>query len=99
MYMISGLLSAFAAIINVARVEVGEPILGDGWELDAIAAVAIGGTAMTGGIGNVLGTLIGALILGVLNNLFNLLNISAYIQEVVRGVIILVAVLATTRKK
>lgn len=98
-YMISGLLSAFAAIINVARVEVGEPILGDGWELDAIAAVAIGGTAMTGGIGNVLGTLIGALILGVLNNLFNLLNISAYIQEVVRGVIILVAVLATTRKK
>lgn len=98
-YMISGLLSAFAAIINVARVEVGEPILGDGWELDAIAAVAIGGTAMTGGVGNVLGTLIGALILGVLNNLFNLLNISAYIQEVVRGVIILVAVLATTRKK
>lgn len=97
--MISGLLSAFAAIINVARVEVGEPILGDGWELDAIAAVAIGGTAMTGGVGNVLGTLIGALILGVLNNLFNLLNISAYIQEVVRGVIILVAVLATTRKK
>ena len=83
----------------MARVEVGEPILGDGWELDAIAAVAIGGTAMTGGIGNVLGTLIGALILGVLNNLFNLLNISAYIQEVVRGVIILVAVLATTRKK
>jgi ribose/xylose/arabinose/galactoside ABC-type transport system permease subunit len=98
-YMISGLLSAFAAIVNVARVEAGEPILGDGWELSAIASVAIGGTSMSGGVGNLIGTLIGALILGVLNNMFNLLNISPYIQQVVRGVIILAAVLATTNKK
>lgn len=98
-YMISGLLAAFAAILSTARVGAGEPILGDSWEMDAIAAVAIGGTAMSGGVGSVVGTFIGALILGILSNLFNLLNISAYVQQVVRGVIILVAVIATVRKK
>lgn len=98
-YMISGFLAAFASILSTARVAAGEPILGDGWEMDAIAAVAIGGTAMSGGVGSVIGTFIGALILGVLSNLFNLLNISAYVQQVVRGVIILVAVIATVRKK
>lgn len=98
-YMICGFLTAFASILSTARVAAGEPILGDGWEMDAIAAVAIGGTAMSGGTGSVIGTFVGALILGVLSNLFNLLNISAYVQEVVRGVIILVAVIATVRKK
>jgi ribose/xylose/arabinose/galactoside ABC-type transport system permease subunit len=98
-YMISGLLSAFAAVITVSRIEAGEPIVGDGWELDAIASVAIGGTSMNGGVGNILGTLIGALIIGVLNNIFNLMNISPYIQLVVKGLIILIAVLATTTKK
>ncbi len=97
-YVLSGTLCGFVAITVVARVTVGEPIIGQGWELDAIAAVVIGGTSLSGGVGGVIGTLIGALILGVLSNIFNLLNISAYVQMVFKGIIILVAVLASTKK-
>jgi len=98
-YVLTGVLSGFSAILVVARVTVGEPIIGTGWELDAIAAVVIGGTSLAGGVGSVIGTFIGALILGVLSNIFNLLNISAYVQMVFKGIIILIAVLASTGKK
>lgn len=97
-YAISGFLASLSAILVVSRVTVGEPIVGQGWELDAIAAVVIGGTSMSGGVGSVLGTLIGALILGVLSNVFNLLDVSAYAQNVVKGIIILAAVFTTTKK-
>lgn len=97
-FVISGLISAVAAIIMTARVTVGEPLAGDGLQLDAIAATVIGGTTFAGGIGNAGGTLIGALILGIINNILNLVGVSPYLQYVFRGGIIIVAVLANEFK-
>lgn len=97
-FVISGLISAIAAIIMTARVTVGEPLAGDGLQLDAIAATVIGGTTFAGGIGNAGGTLIGALILGIINNILNLVGVSPYLQYVFRGGIIVVAVLANEFK-
>lgn len=87
-YIISGLTSAIAGIILASRVMVGESIAGFYYELDAIAAVVIGGVRMNGGEGNIWGTLIGALIMGFLKNGLNLLNVSTYWQQVAIGVII-----------
>ena len=70
----------------------GSPVIGTGYELDAIAAVVIGGTSMTGGVGSIVGTLIGALILGVINNGLDLLNVTSYYQQIVKGCIIVLAV-------
>jgi ribose/xylose/arabinose/galactoside ABC-type transport system permease subunit len=70
-----------------------DPTAGNGFELDAIAAVVIGGTSMFGGEGSVVGTLVGALIIGVINNGLNLLSVSSYYQQVVKGVIVVGAVL------
>ena len=67
--------------------------------MDAIASVAIGGTSMAGGVGGIAGTFFGVLILGILNNMFNLLNLNAYVQDVVKGLIILGAVFATTKNE
>jgi ribose transport system permease protein len=87
-YIISGLTSAIAGIILASRVMVGEAIAGFYYELDAIAAVVIGGVRMTGGEGNIWGALIGALIMGFIKNGLNLLNVSVYWQQVAIGVII-----------
>ena len=92
-YVISGVLSALAGIIITARSGVGSPVVGIGMELDVIAAVVIGGASLMGGRGTALNTLIGVLTLGVIGNIMNLLNVPGYHQEVVKGVIILVAVL------
>ena len=92
-YMIMGFLSALAAVVYISRLEVGEPTAGTGIELDAIAMVVIGGTSTFGGEGGVKGTLVGAAIIAVLANLLNLLGISPFIQQVVKGVIIVFAVL------
>ncbi len=97
-FVISGVIAAVAAIIMTARVTVGEPLAGDGLQLDAIAATVIGGTTFAGGIGNAGGTLIGALILGIINNILNLVGVSPYLQYVFRGGIIIVAVLANEFK-
>ena len=80
-YVISGLTASLAGIILASRVMVGEPIAGYMYELDAIAAVVIGGTSMFGGEGSIIGTLIGALLMGILRNGLNLLNVSAYWQQ------------------
>ena len=96
-YVISGFCAALASLMIVSRLQAGEPQVGNGYEMDAIASVAIGGTSMAGGVGSILGTFIGVLILGILNNMFNLLNLNAYVQDVVKGIIILVAVLLTTK--
>ncbi len=92
-YVVSGVLSALAGIVITARSGVGSPVVGIGMELDVIAAVVIGGASLMGGRGTALNTLIGVLTLGVIGNIMNLLNVPGYHQEVVKGVIILVAVL------
>ena len=87
-----------AAIFYAARYNSIYPNAGQGAELDAIAAVVIGGTSMSGGKGKILGTLIGALIIGILNNGLNLLGVSSFYQEVIKGVVILFAVIADRKK-
>ncbi|MWN05625.1 ribose ABC transporter permease [Gilliamella sp. Pas-s95] len=92
-YAISGLLCALASTIEVARLSSAQPTAGTGYEMDAIAAVVLGGTSMSGGRGKIIGTLVGALILGFLNNGLNMLGVDAYYQMIVKGVVILLAVL------
>jgi len=92
-YAVSGLSAAVCAVLLVARLDSAQPIAGIGYELDAIAAVVIGGTSLLGGSGSVIGTLIGALIMSVLRNGLNLLGVSSYLQQVAIGTVIIVAVL------
>lgn len=91
-YAVSGLTSACAAVILTGRLMSGQPNAGVGFELDAIAAVVLGGTAIAGGRGLVIGTLIGAVLLGILNNGLNLMGINPYLQDVIKGGIILLAI-------
>lgn len=91
-YAISGFLSAFAGIIYCARMYSGQPTLGNGDETDAIAAVVLGGTSFSGGIGKIGGVVIGILIIAVLSNALNLLGINSFWQLVAKGVVILLAV-------
>ena len=91
-YALSGLTAAFAAVILTGRLMSGQPNAGVGFELDAIAAVVLGGTAISGGRGLILGTLIGAVLLGILNNGLNLMGINPYLQDVIKGGIILLAI-------
>jgi ribose transport system permease protein len=95
-YGVSGLTSGIAAVLLTARLNSAQPIAGIMYELDAIAAVVIGGTSLAGGEGGVGGTLIGALIMGVLRNGLNLLGVSSFLQQVVIGLVIVVAVLLDT---
>ena len=92
-YVISGLTSGLAAVVLTSRLNAGEPIAGTGYELDVIASVVIGGTSLMGGRGGVWGTLVGALLIGTINNGMNLHGISSYWQLVVKGLIIVGAVL------
>ncbi|CAM3790060.1 ribose ABC transporter permease [Rouxiella silvae] len=96
-YSLCGLLAALAGIIEVARLSSAQPTAGTGYELDAIAAVVLGGTSLSGGKGRILGTLVGALILGFLNNGLNLLGVSSYYQMIVKAVVILLAVLVDNK--
>lgn len=93
-YSISGLMAAVSGMVLLSRLNSAQPTLGNGYELDAIASVALGGTSMNGGRGKITGTLIGILIIAVLNNGLNILGISSYYQDVVKGLVILVAVLS-----
>ncbi|UNO50765.1 ABC transporter permease [Alicyclobacillus acidoterrestris] len=92
-FVLTGVLAAVAGFISTARLNTAEPTLGSGLELDAIAAVILGGTSLAGGKGGLFGTLVGAIILGVLDDGMNLLNVSAFYQGIAKGVIILLAVL------
>lgn len=91
-YVMSGVLAAAAGVVLTARTTTGDPTLGQSYEMDAIAACVIGGTKLTGGVGTIVGTVIGAVIIGIVNNILNLTNISTYYQYVVRGGIIILAV-------
>ncbi len=93
-FAVSGLLSALAGLIVTSRLSSAQPTAGVSYELDAIAAVVVGGTSLMGGKGRVMGTLIGALIIGFLNNALNLLDISSYYQMIAKALVILAAVLA-----
>jgi ribose transport system permease protein len=92
-YGMTGGFAALAGIISTSRTGVGSPIIGVGLELDVIAAVVIGGASLSGGKGTALNTLLGVLILGIIGNLMNLQNVPAYPQQVIKGLIIIAAVL------
>ncbi|ERI07128.1 ABC transporter permease subunit [Aneurinibacillus aneurinilyticus] len=97
-YALTGFLSALAGIILTSRLNSAQANAGMGYELDAIAAVVLGGTSLSGGRGWIFGTLIGAMIIGVLNNGLNLLEVSSFYQQVVKGSVILLAVLLDRKK-
>ena len=97
-YTIAGLLAGLSGLVLSSRIGSGQPGLGLGYELDAIASAVIGGTSLSGGIGTIWGTIVGALIIGVLNNGLDLLNVSAYWQTIVKGSIIVIAVIIDERK-
>jgi ribose transport system permease protein len=97
-YIISGVMAAVSSLILVSRLTTGHPDQGTGFELDAIAIVVIGGTSLFGGEGGVRGTLIGAAIIAVLANLLNLVGVSPFSQQIVKGLIIIGAVLLERRK-
>ena len=97
-YMFSGMCCGVAAVVLTARVSAGLATAGDGYELNAIAATVIGGTSLSGGTGKLWGTLLGALLLGMVNTGLDLLNVTSYSQQVVRGLIILGAILIDTRR-
>ncbi|KFL15081.1 ribose ABC transporter permease [Geobacillus stearothermophilus] len=98
-YALTGALSALAGLILTSRLNSAQPTAGTAYELDAIAAVVLGGTSLSGGRGWIFGTLVGALIIGVLNNGLNLLNVSSFYQQVIKGAVILLAVLLDRRKE
>ncbi|MFM1653015.1 ABC transporter permease [Brevibacillus sp. B_LB10_24] len=98
-YTFSGLMAGVAGIVLASRMFSGQPTAGNGAELDAIAAVVLGGTSMTGGYGRIGGTVIGALIIGVLSNGLNLMGVSSFWQYIVKGIVILVAVYADVIKR
>lgn len=97
-YSLLGLLAAVASLILTSRLNSAQPTAGEMFELDAIAAVVLGGTSLTGGRGWIVGTLIGALIIGVLNNGLNLIGVTSFFQQVVKGAVILLAVLLDRKK-
>jgi ribose transport system permease protein len=98
-YVFSGLMSAIAGAVLASRMFSGQPTAGQGAEMDAIAAVVLGGTSMSGGVGKIGGTVIGGLIIGVLSNGLNLLGVNSFWQYIVKGVVILIAVYVDFLKK
>lgn len=97
-YAIHGVFTAIAGVVLAARMNSGQPSAADGIELDIIAAVVIGGTSLSGGEGGLFGTIMGALLITVLNNGLTLLNVNSYIQGLILGFVILVAVFLDSRK-
>ncbi|HAU4963231.1 TPA: ribose ABC transporter permease, partial [Aeromonas hydrophila] len=98
-YGLCGMLSALAGLIVTSRLSSAQPTAGMGYELDAIAAVVLGGTSLMGGKGRIMGTLIGALIIGFLNNALNLLDVSSYYQMIAKASVILLAVMIDNKSK
>lgn len=92
-YVISGFMSALAGVVLTSRLSSAQPTAGTGFELDAIAAVVIGGTSLAGGKGKIFGTFLGVLIIGVLNNGLNIIGVSAFYQQFIKGLVILLAVI------
>jgi len=91
-YVIAGLMAAIASILMSGRIASGQPLLGEGYEMDAISAAVVGGVSLQGGIGSIWGVICGALIIGIINNGMDLLGVSSYWQQVVKGIIIVLAI-------
>ena len=98
-YALSGLLAGIVGITISSRSNAASPISGEGYELDAIAAAVIGGVSMVGGVGTISGTIVGAFIIGIITNGLDILNVSSYYQQIIKGIIILVAVLIDRKGK
>lgn len=98
-YAFTGTLAGVAGIVDSSRVMSGAPAAGQGYELDAIAAVVIGGTSLSGGIGSIAGTIVGVLIIGVMSNGLDLLNVPSYWQSIAKGLIIIGAVMLDKKSK
>jgi ribose transport system permease protein len=98
-YTVGGVLAGFSGIIMASRLNSAQPTAGVSFELDAIAAVVLGGTSLSGGVGTIGGTLIGALIIGILDNGLNLLNVSSFYQQIAKGGVILLAVFLDNKRK
>jgi ribose transport system permease protein len=98
-YVFCAVLSGLSGIILAARLALGTALVGQGYELDAIAAVVVGGASMTGGVGTVFNTLLGAFIIGFLNNILNLMGVAAYPQMIIKGIIIVAAVIWKRAKR
>jgi ribose transport system permease protein len=97
-FVISGFLAAVAGMMTVSRMGIGDPVVGDGFELDSITAVVLGGTSLFGGRGSVVGTLGGVLLLALVNNVLNLLGVTVWFQGLIKGLIILLAVAVYKQK-
>lgn len=98
-HVLCGLMAGVAGVMVTARVASATPTAGDGYEMDAIAAAVIGGISLRGGEGQVLFTIVGAIIIGMLNNILNLMNVSSYYQTIIKGIVILIAVLLDAKSK
>lgn len=98
-YALSGLMSSIGGIILCGRLAMGTSTVGDGYEMDAIAAVVVSGASLSGGVGSAWKTLIGVLLIAVLGNIMNLMGVATYPQMIIKGVIIILAVLANIRNK
>jgi inositol transport system permease protein len=92
-FVLNGVLCGLAGIVLTSRINSGQPAAGAGYEFDAITAVVVGGTSLMGGTGTITGTIIGSFIIGIINNILNLLNVSSYWQQIVKGLIIAIAVI------
>lgn len=98
-YILTGVLSAFGGIILVSRLNSGQPTIGEGAELDAIAACIVGGASLSGGSGTLAGTLVGAVLMGVISNILNLIGVNSFVQLIIKGVIIIFSVYINTMRK
>ena len=98
-YVVAGALAGLGGIVLASRLDSSQPSAGSGYELDVIAAVVIGGASLNGGVGRIGGTIIGVLIIGVLRNGLNLLGVSPFIQQIVIGAVIAVAVMADVLRR
>jgi inositol transport system permease protein len=92
-FILDGILTSIAGVVLMSRINSGQPAAGVSYEFDAITAVVVGGTSLSGGSGSIVGTIIGAVIVGIINNVQNLLNVNTYWQQIVKGLIILSAVI------
>ncbi|MDR3342216.1 MAG: ABC transporter permease [Treponema sp.] len=98
-FLLDGFMTAVAGVIFMSRMNSGQPAAGVSYEFDAITAVVVGGTSLSGGSGTIVGTIIGAVIVGIINNILNLSNVNTYWQQIAKGLIILVAVIADVVNK
>lgn len=92
-------MASISGMIITSRLNSAQPTAGQAYEMDAIAAAVLGGTSLSGGRGRIFGTLIGALIIGTLNNGLNLLGVSSFYQQIVKGIVIVIAVLLDRKRK